>query len=163
VGLINGNSGFGQVVATQEMKMAIEKGKKFGVSAFSIYNCGHIGRMADYSLMAAENDMIGVAIVNASSGDFRGGNGVFMFTLDVSRFGSVDLVKGRVGETIRRVKTSKKAPGVKEIFIPGEPEIIEAEKRLQSGIFVEESTSRELCSIAGGLGVSIPSQIVGGP
>jgi len=64
--LLNGNWGFGQVIGVKAMKMAIEKAKKNTVSIVCVYNCNHVGRLADYTLLAAENDMIGIAMVNAN-------------------------------------------------------------------------------------------------
>jgi len=64
--LLNGNWGFGQVISVKAMKMAIQKAKKSTVSVICAYNCNHVGRLADYVMMAAENGMIGMAMVNAS-------------------------------------------------------------------------------------------------
>ena len=64
--LLNGNWGFGQVIGVKAMKLAIEKAKKNTVSVVCVYNCNHVGRLADYTILAAENDMIGIAMVNAS-------------------------------------------------------------------------------------------------
>lgn len=63
--LINGNWGFGQVICMKAMNLAIEKAKKNGVSAVGIFNCNHIGRLADYTQMAIENDMIGFIAANS--------------------------------------------------------------------------------------------------
>lgn len=62
--LVNGNWGFGQVICTRAMELAIDKARKYGVAAVGIFNCNHIGRLADYSLMAAKKDMIGFITVN---------------------------------------------------------------------------------------------------
>ena len=64
--LVNGNWGLGQIVARQTMNLAIEKARKNNVGIVSTFNCNHIGRMADYALMAAEQDMIGYCCVNAN-------------------------------------------------------------------------------------------------
>ena len=63
--LINGNWGFGHVIAQKAMTLAIEKAKSSTVSAISIYNCNHIGRIGSYPMHAAEAGMIGITIVNA--------------------------------------------------------------------------------------------------
>ena len=63
--LINGNWGFGHVIAQKAMTLAIEKAKSSTVSAISIYNCNHIGRIGSYPMLAAEAGMIGITIVNA--------------------------------------------------------------------------------------------------
>jgi len=64
--VVNGNWGLGQIVARQTMGLAIEKARKNDVGIVSTFNCNHIGRMADYALMAAEQDMIGYCCVNAN-------------------------------------------------------------------------------------------------
>jgi len=64
--LLNGNWGFGQVIGFKAMKMAIEKAKNNTASVVCVYNCNHIGRLADYTMMAAENRMIGMALANAN-------------------------------------------------------------------------------------------------
>ena len=63
--LINGNWGFGHVVAQKAMSIAIEKAKSSTISAISVYNCNHIGRIGSYPMMAAEADMVGITTVNA--------------------------------------------------------------------------------------------------
>jgi len=64
--LLNGKWGFGQVIAFKAMKTAIEKAKDTTVSIVCVHNCNHVGRLADYTMMAAENGMIGMAVVNAN-------------------------------------------------------------------------------------------------
>ena len=63
--LINGNWGFGHVIAQKAMSLAIEKAKSSTISAISVYNCNHIGRIGSYPMMAAETDMVGITMVNA--------------------------------------------------------------------------------------------------
>jgi uncharacterized oxidoreductase len=57
---INGNWGFGYVVTSRAMEMAIAKARKHQVAAITIYQQGHVGRLADYPLMAARAGMIGL-------------------------------------------------------------------------------------------------------
>lgn len=64
--LLNGNWGFGQVVGTKAMELAIEKAEKSAIGAVSVFNCNHVGRLADYTLMAAKKNMMGLAFVNAA-------------------------------------------------------------------------------------------------
>jgi len=66
--LLNGNWGFGQVVAKEAMEMAIEKARDKAVSVVCAFNCNHVGRLADYTEMALTNDMIGIAMVNSVKG-----------------------------------------------------------------------------------------------
>lgn len=57
---LNGNWGFGYVVTTRAMEMAIAKAKEHNVAAITIHLQGHVGRLADYPLMAAKAGMIGM-------------------------------------------------------------------------------------------------------
>jgi uncharacterized oxidoreductase len=78
--LINGNFGVGQMNATKGMEIAIKKAKENGVGIVSIYNCNHIGRMADYTAMALEHGMIGYIMANvggSSVAPHGGMKGVF--------------------------------------------------------------------------------------
>jgi uncharacterized oxidoreductase len=63
--LVNGNWGFGQVICSKAMQIAIDKAKKTGVGVVGIFNCNHIGRLADYTQMALENGMIGFIACNS--------------------------------------------------------------------------------------------------
>jgi len=64
--LLKGNWGFGQVVAKRAMELAIEKAKKNSVSVVCAFDVYHIGRLADYTRLAAERNMIGIAMVNST-------------------------------------------------------------------------------------------------
>jgi LDH2 family malate/lactate/ureidoglycolate dehydrogenase len=59
-------------------------------------------------------------------------------------------------EVITNVKTSRRAPNVSQIMIPGEPEFMTEEARRMTGIFVEDPTWDAISEIAKGLGVAIP-------
>lgn len=64
--VIDGNWGFGYVVAEHAMKTTIEKAKTANVAAATVFRQGHIGRLAAYPLMAAAEDMLG--LITADSG-----------------------------------------------------------------------------------------------
>lgn len=57
---INGNWGFGYVVTTRAMELAIAKARGHQVAAITIYQQSHVGRLADYPLMAAREGLIGL-------------------------------------------------------------------------------------------------------
>lgn len=65
---LDGNWGFGHVIARKAMDMAVAKAKATGVGIVSAYNCNHIGRVGEYPEMAAKQDMIGIA-TTTSGGD----------------------------------------------------------------------------------------------
>ena len=65
---INGNWGFGYVVTTRAMEMAIAKAQQHQVAAITIYQQSHVGRLADYPLMAARAGMIGLITCDSGRG-----------------------------------------------------------------------------------------------
>ena len=67
--VINGRRGLGQFIATQAMEIAIAKAEAYTISTVNVYNCNHIGRLADYVMMAAEAKMIGLLFLNGHGGD----------------------------------------------------------------------------------------------
>ena len=69
--LVDGQLGFGQIVARRGMEVALEKAAGMGVSAVGIFNCNHIGRLADYTEMALERDMLAILTVNAGGAGQR--------------------------------------------------------------------------------------------
>jgi LDH2 family malate/lactate/ureidoglycolate dehydrogenase len=64
--VIDGNWGFGYVVAEHAVKLTIEKARSQNVAAATIFRQSHIGRVAAYPIMAAREGMI--AIMTADSG-----------------------------------------------------------------------------------------------
>ena len=81
--LINGNWGFGHVIAQRSMSLAIQKARSSTVSAVSIYNCNHIGRIGSYAMMAAKAGLIGIVMVNAE--------GAALYVCNVSVVATDDL------------------------------------------------------------------------
>jgi hydroxycarboxylate dehydrogenase B len=65
---LDGGRGFGQVVARRGMEMAITKAKAAGLSAVTLANTTHVGRLADYAEMAAAEGLVGMLWVNAVFG-----------------------------------------------------------------------------------------------
>jgi LDH2 family malate/lactate/ureidoglycolate dehydrogenase len=64
--VIDGFWGFGYVVTEHAMRLTIDKARQTNVAATTVFRQGHIGRLASYSLMAAQADMIG--LITADSG-----------------------------------------------------------------------------------------------
>lgn len=64
--VIDGFWGFGYVVTEHAMQLTIDKARQANVAATTVFRQGHIGRLASYSLMAAQADMIG--LITADSG-----------------------------------------------------------------------------------------------
>jgi len=263
--LVDGGWGLGQVVATRTMKLAIEKADRYGVSAVETFDCCHIGRMADYALMATHHDMIGVCAVNAVAAvapyggverifnqspigiaipageeptyvldistsvcaggkimhalakgeklpegyitdkdgnpttdpeDFvKGGaclpfggpvaykgyglamavdviagilsgrgpafdkagkeQGIFQMAIKIDAFQPVQEFKTNIDRLIRTVRESRKAPGFKEILIPGEPELISKKEKARTGIDVPQKTWDRILQTAKKVNINI--------
>ncbi len=67
--VINGNHYAGQVVAYDGMKLAIKKAKEHGVGLVCLRQAAHVGRLADYMELAANEGMIGMAAVSVGAGN----------------------------------------------------------------------------------------------
>lgn len=64
--VVDGDAGLGLVVGPRSMEIAIEKAKNVGSGWVSVKNSNHFGIAGYHSLLAAENDMIGISMTNAS-------------------------------------------------------------------------------------------------
>ena len=73
--VVDGNWGFGYVVSEWAMRTTIDKAKLSNVAAATVFRQSHVGRVADYPIMAAREGMIG--IMTADSG--RSAKGVVPF------------------------------------------------------------------------------------
>ncbi len=62
---IDGDLGFGQIVARRGIALAIEKAKAQGLSAVTLRRTNHVGRLADYAETAAAQGLVGMLWVNA--------------------------------------------------------------------------------------------------
>lgn len=63
---VDGDSGLGLVVAPKAMQIAIDKAKQVGTGWVSVQNSNHFGIAGYHSMMALEEDMIGISMTNAS-------------------------------------------------------------------------------------------------
>jgi LDH2 family malate/lactate/ureidoglycolate dehydrogenase len=68
VGTLDGQDGFGFVVATKGMAAAIELAREFGVGIVTARRSTHFGMAANYSLQALDAGFIGIVFTNASPG-----------------------------------------------------------------------------------------------
>ena len=64
--VVDGHFGFGFVVSERAMRMTVDKAARTDVAVTTVRRQSHVGRLADYALMAAEAGMIG--IMTADSG-----------------------------------------------------------------------------------------------
>lgn len=64
IAVMNGHNGFGVITAPKGMLLAIDKAKKTGIGAVSVKESGHFGVAAHFSMLAAEQGLVGIAISN---------------------------------------------------------------------------------------------------
>lgn len=76
--VVDGQYGFGQSMARQAVAVGIEKAKAHGLSAVALRNSGHVGRVGEWSEMAAAAGLVSTHYVNAPS------------SLLVAPYGSID-------------------------------------------------------------------------
>ena len=66
--ILEGDGGFGQVVARRGVGLAIERARTHGLAAVALRGANHVGRLADYAEMAAAQGLIGMLWANARGG-----------------------------------------------------------------------------------------------
>lgn len=62
--LLDAHWGVGQVAAEMAMNLAIEKARQGGVGMVGVRHCNHIGRVGEYSMLAALQGLIGIVACN---------------------------------------------------------------------------------------------------
>jgi uncharacterized oxidoreductase len=66
--IVDGDQGFGQVVARRGIVLAIDKARAQGLSAVALRRTSHVGRLADYAELAAAAGLIALLWANARHG-----------------------------------------------------------------------------------------------
>jgi L-2-hydroxycarboxylate dehydrogenase (NAD+) len=66
-GVVDGDAGFGLVVAPFAMDLAISKAKNVGSGWIAVRNSNHFGIAAQHVMKALEQDMIGIVMTNGSA------------------------------------------------------------------------------------------------
>src|SRR5580693_6213112 len=66
IGVVDGRFGFGQTMAPMAVDVGVEKAKATGLSAISLRNSGHVGRVGEWAERAAAAGMISIHFVNAA-------------------------------------------------------------------------------------------------
>ncbi len=85
-----------------------------------------------------------------------GGNGVFVMALEVEAFIAVEQYMRQVEEMASALHGAPTAPGVDQVLLPGEPELLSAERRRRDGIPIAQATMDELHELASELGAVLP-------
>ncbi|MBI4336779.1 MAG: Ldh family oxidoreductase [Chloroflexi bacterium] len=91
--------------------------------------------------------------------DRRAGSNSIVAALDIATFTSVDKFKEEVDRLILSVKALPKAPGVPEVYVPGELEWNNMEERRRLGIPLHPNILRNLRKVAQELEVEFPFEV----
>lgn len=68
IAVLDGNWGFGPVIATRAVGLAIQKAKQTDISSVAVSRCNEVGRLGGYACLAAEAEMIAVLMANDHGG-----------------------------------------------------------------------------------------------
>jgi LDH2 family malate/lactate/ureidoglycolate dehydrogenase len=105
--------------------------------------------------LALINEILGGPLVGAAFcglGDSKGNWGHLIYAIDPDILGDREEFIRHVGEIITRVKGTRKLPGVREIFVPGERGAHRARQHRESGMIeVEDNLLAELRAVAEGV------------
>lgn len=78
ISVFDGEMGYGQVIAAQATANGIEKARRQGLSAVTLGNVHHIGRVGDYAIQAADQGLVSITFANVITANPRvaafGGN-----------------------------------------------------------------------------------------
>jgi uncharacterized oxidoreductase len=80
-------------------------------------------------------------------------DGVLLIAIDIAQFSDRVAFYEHVGELIAYVKSCPVAPGFPDIFVPGEIEFREAQRRSKSGINVDDHIWQQIEAISARLGI----------
>ena len=65
---VDGDQALGISIGAELMELAMDKARKFGIGMVTIANCGHLGAVGHFAMLAAEQDMVGVCMTASSGG-----------------------------------------------------------------------------------------------
>jgi hydroxycarboxylate dehydrogenase B len=68
VAILDGDGGFGQVVARRGTELTVERARTHGLAAVGLRGANHVGRLADYAETLAAAGLIGLLWANARGG-----------------------------------------------------------------------------------------------
>ena len=68
IAVLDGNWGFGPVIATHAVELAIQKAKRTDISSVAVSRCNEVGRLGGCACLAADAEMIAVLMANDHGG-----------------------------------------------------------------------------------------------
>lgn len=120
---------------------------------------GHRGYALSLAVEVLSGILSGAGFANPQPGPEEM-NGLFVLALNVAWFMPPDQFLAEVDRLTAYVKSAKPQPGAEPIHIPGERSRIEAARRVQEGIRLDEKTCAVLSEVFTSLGLpaELPSQ-----
>jgi LDH2 family malate/lactate/ureidoglycolate dehydrogenase len=64
--LLDGGAGLGQVIGVRAMRLAMDKAREVGAGFVAVRNSNHYGIAGYYSMMALEEDLMGISMTNSA-------------------------------------------------------------------------------------------------
>ncbi len=86
----------------------------------------------------------------------RGANGVWMYFVDLTQFIERSEFDALLERYVESIRSTKKAPGVEEILMPGEIELRREAGRRADGVGVPDETWRQIQELAEKTGATLP-------
>ncbi|MGO4418096.1 Ldh family oxidoreductase [Streptomyces sp. MCAF7] len=122
---------------------------------------GHKGYAMSFMFDVLAGVLTGSAFGSSVVGPYRptgrSGVGHLLICLDIRAMAEPAEFERRVEALIEGTKATPTAPGVAEVFVPGEPETRTAERLRTEGIAVAEDTWRSLTRVATATGAPLPT------
>lgn len=142
--VLDGDNGYGAVIGSQAMRLAIQKAKETGVCLGTVCHSNHFGAASYYTQMAAEQDMIGFCCTNSppnmapfGSCEAMLGTNPFSVAIPAGQFSPVvlDIASSVVarGNILNAAKNEKSIPLGWAIDQNGNP-TTDAEQALQGAV-----------------------------
>jgi uncharacterized oxidoreductase len=66
IAVVDGQFGLGQSIGEQAIELGVKKSEKHGVAVVAVRNCGHLGRIGDWPILAARSGKVSLHWVNTS-------------------------------------------------------------------------------------------------
>jgi LDH2 family malate/lactate/ureidoglycolate dehydrogenase len=85
------------------------------------------------------------------------GNGMFIMALEIEAFIAIEQYMGQVEEMAVALESTPTAPGVEQVLLPGQPELLSTERRRREGIPIAQATMDELHELAAELDAVLPA------
>ncbi len=85
------------------------------------------------------------------------GDGMLAIALDVQQFTPLSVFQQRVAEMAKFVKSCPTAPGFDQIYVPGEIEASQRERRMRDGVSVDSAVWAQIEQVCNRLGINAPT------